>query len=59
MWHFLARNRPAAAMLVVLTAAALVVIFLATKGASYKEIEKLPEEINDVSEDPNIFSTFT
>ncbi|XP_045486467.1 protein-glucosylgalactosylhydroxylysine glucosidase [Pieris rapae] len=59
MWHFLARNRPVAAMLAVLIAAALVVVFLATKGASYNVVEKLPVETNDVSEDPTIFSTFT
>ncbi|CAK1544235.1 unnamed protein product [Leptosia nina] len=59
MWHFLARNKQAAAMLAILTAAALVVIFLATKGSSYNVVERIHEETKDLSESAEIFSTFT
>ncbi|CAG4943725.1 unnamed protein product [Colias eurytheme] len=59
MWHFLARNRQVAAMLAVLTAAALVVIFLATKGSGYRIVEKHEVESEDVSERDDIFSTHT
>ncbi|XP_047987690.1 protein-glucosylgalactosylhydroxylysine glucosidase [Leguminivora glycinivorella] len=57
MWNFLARNKQVAAMLGVLALAAVVVVVLTTKGASSNVVEKGPEEAEDVSDDPYIFST--
>lgn len=56
MWQFLAQNKQVAAMLGLLTVAAVVVIVLATKGASYSVVESLIEETDDVSDDPHVFS---
>ncbi|XP_039765165.1 protein-glucosylgalactosylhydroxylysine glucosidase [Pararge aegeria] len=56
MWNFLARNKQVAAMLGLLGAAALVVIFLATRGRGHVIVEQFLVETEDVSEDPYIFS---
>ncbi|XP_050670497.1 protein-glucosylgalactosylhydroxylysine glucosidase isoform X1 [Leptidea sinapis] len=58
MWNFLARNKQAAAMLAVLTVAAVVVIFLTTRGSSYSIVENFDVEPNDVSQEPQVFSTY-
>lgn len=59
MWQFLARNKHVAAMLGVLGVAAVVVIVLTTRGASHYVVESRPEETEDVSSDPHVFSTYT
>ncbi|XP_028165174.1 protein-glucosylgalactosylhydroxylysine glucosidase isoform X1 [Ostrinia furnacalis] len=59
MWQFLARNKQVAAMLGVLGVAAIVVIVLSTKGSSHYLVENQPEETDDISNDPHIFSTYT
>lgn len=56
MWGFLARNKQVAAMLGLLTAAAVVVIFLATRGRGHVIVEQFLVETEDVSEVPYIFS---
>lgn len=58
MWNFLARNKQVAAMMGLLTVAALVVIFLTTKGGGgHIDVEHLEVETEDVSGDAHIFST--
>ncbi|XP_049885269.1 protein-glucosylgalactosylhydroxylysine glucosidase [Pectinophora gossypiella] len=57
MWQFLANNKQVAAMLGLLTVAAVVVIVLATKGGSYSVVARTWEESDDVSPDPHVFST--
>ncbi|XP_045763177.1 protein-glucosylgalactosylhydroxylysine glucosidase [Maniola jurtina] len=56
MWNFLARNKQVAAMLGLLAAAALVVIFLTTRGRGHVIVEQILVETEDVSESPYIFS---
>lgn len=57
MWQFLAKNKQVAAMLGLLAVAALVVIFLSTRGSNNTIVKADAEETKDVSEDPHIFST--
>ncbi|XP_041984111.1 protein-glucosylgalactosylhydroxylysine glucosidase-like isoform X1 [Aricia agestis] len=56
MWNFLVRNKQVAAMLAILVAAALVVIFMTTKGSSYSVVERVAAETEDVSNEAHIFS---
>lgn len=57
MWQFLAKNKQVAAMLGLLAVAAIVVVFLSTRGSSYMIGEAQAEEAVDVSEDAHVFST--
>ncbi|XP_075992674.1 protein-glucosylgalactosylhydroxylysine glucosidase [Anticarsia gemmatalis] len=59
MWHFLAQNKQVAAMLGLLSAAALVTIILATKGVSYAIADNGKEETEDISPVAHIFSTYS
>lgn len=51
------RNKQVAAMLGVLTVAAILVVFLATRGANYTAAEDPLQETEDVSDKAHIFST--
>lgn len=57
MWHFLAKNKQVAAMLGLLAVAAIVVVFLSTRGSNYTTVEAQVEESVDVSDDAHVFST--
>lgn len=57
MWQFLAKNKQVAAMLGLLAVAAIVVVFLSTRGSNYMHVEAQVDETEDVSEDAHIFST--
>lgn len=58
MWNFLARNKQAAAMLGLLSAAAVVTIILATKGVSRALANHEVDETEDISPAAHIFSTY-
>ncbi|KAJ2953896.1 hypothetical protein O0L34_g1527 [Tuta absoluta] len=57
MWQFLARNKQVAAMLGLLTVAAVVVALLATRGSGYSVVNAITEEAEDISQDPHIFAS--
>ncbi|XP_059058126.1 protein-glucosylgalactosylhydroxylysine glucosidase isoform X1 [Achroia grisella] len=57
MWYFLKRNKQVAAMLGILSIAAVIVIILATRTTSHSTDENSSDETDDVSDDPSIFST--
>lgn len=57
MWNFLNRNKQVAAMLGLLSGAALVTIILATRGVSKAKADEGIEEPEDVSPATHIFST--
>lgn len=56
MWSFLARNKQVAAMLGLLSVAAIVAICLATKGGGSSSNEDPSDETEDFSNDTHIFS---
>lgn len=57
MWNFLARNKQVAAMLGLLSLAAVVAIILTTKGASNAAEDIGLEETEDISPASHVFST--
>ncbi|CAB3230488.1 unnamed protein product [Arctia plantaginis] len=58
MWNFLARNKQAAAMLGLLSVAAVVTIILTTKGVSHALANHGMDETEDISPAAHIFSTY-
>lgn len=57
MWQFMAKNKQVAAMLGLLVVAAIVVVFLSTRGSNYMHADAQVDETEDVSEDAHVFST--
>lgn len=58
MWHFLAQNKQAAAMLGLLSVAAVVAIILTTKGVSNAKADDGMVETEDISPAAHIYSTY-
>lgn len=58
MWTFLAHNKQVAAMLGLLSVAAVVAIILTTKGVSNAAEDSGKEETEDISPAAHVFSTY-